>query len=60
MKIIAFIIMASLALSIMVAFTIVWALRALGLDVDYSWQSIAAVWIIMAVINGIMMRAKSQ
>lgn len=60
MKIIAFIIMASLALSIMVAFTIVWALRALGMDIEYSWQSIAAVWIIMAVINGIMMRAKSQ
>lgn len=60
MKIIAFIIMASLALSITVAFTVVWALRALGMDIEYSWQSIAAVWIIMAVINGIMMRAKSQ
>lgn len=60
MKIIAFIIMASLALSITVAFTVVWALRTLGMDIEYSWQSIAAVWIIMAVINGIMMRAKSQ
>lgn len=52
--------MASLALSITVAFTVVWALRTLGMDIEYSWQSIAAVWIIMAVINGIMMRAKSQ
>ena len=60
MKILVFIIIASLALSITVAFAVVWALRALGLDVDYSWQSIAAVWIIMAVINSIMVRAKSQ
>jgi hypothetical protein len=60
MKIIVLIIMGSLAISIAVACVIVWALRTLGMDIEYSWQSIAAVWISMAVINGIMMRAKAQ
>lgn len=60
MKIIVLIIMGSLAISITVACIIVWALRTLGMDIEYSWQSIAAVWISMAVINGIMMRAKGQ
>lgn len=60
MKIIVLIIMASLAISIAVAFAIVWALRTLGMDIEYSWQSIAAVWISMAVVNSIMMRAKAQ
>jgi hypothetical protein len=59
-KIVVLIIMASLAISITVALAIVWALRTFGMDIDYSWQSVAAVWITMAVINGIMMRAKEQ
>lgn len=60
MKTVVLIIMVSLAISIIMALAIVWALRTFGMNIEYSWQSIAAVWIIMAVINGIMMRAKDQ
>lgn len=60
MKTVVLIIMVSLTISIVMALAIVWALRTFGMNIDYSWQSVAAVWITMAVINNIMMRAKDQ
>lgn len=60
MKTVVLIIMVSLAISIVMALAIVWALRTFGMNIDYSWQSVAAVWITMAVVNGIMVRAKNQ
>ena len=58
MKYVVLIIFAALTVSIGMSFLILWALRTFGMNVDYSWQSVAAVWITLAVVNSIAMRAK--
>lgn len=52
------IVILSLAFSFAMAIGIIWALRVFGMQIDYSWQSILAVWIIMVVIKGIFNKVK--
>ncbi len=60
MKFIVFMVAAALIASVAMAFLTVWMLRVFGMDIDYSWQSLLAVWITLAVVNGIAMRAKEH
>ena len=60
MKFIVLMVAAALIVSAAMAFLTVWMLRVFGMDIDYSWQSLTAVWITLAVVNGIAMRVKEH
>ena len=60
MKFIVLMVAAALIVSAAMAFHTVWMLRVFGMDIDYSWQSLTAVWITLAVVNGIAMRVKEH
>ena len=58
MKYVLLLIITASAVSIAMSVLTIWVLRVFGMDISYSWQSIAAVWITMAVVSGIAARVK--
>ena len=58
MKYVLLLIIAASAVSVAMSVLTIWILRVFGMDIDYSWQSIAAIWITMAVVSGIATRVK--
>lgn len=48
----------SLVFSIAMAVALIWAMRVFGVQIDYSWQSVLAVWLTMVVIKGIFNKVK--
>lgn len=52
------IVLLSLAFSFAMAVALIWAMRVFGVQIDYSWQNVLAVWLTMVVIKGIFNKAK--
>lgn len=52
------IVLLSLAFSFAMAIGIIWALRIFGMQIDYSWQTVLAVWITMVVIKSLFNKVK--